>query len=106
MIIRFTKKVPLVTDGKVVAIQVEATGHEGGYESGNEVLFPAYKVSAQSEYTVPEGDQKPLAEWTESEINAICDSVSTSNNWSEVLESKINTWVSNLNTKIPAQFSF
>ena len=104
--IRFTKKVPLVTDGKVVAIEIEATGYEGGYVSGNEILFSAHTVSAQSEYTIPEGDQKPLSEWTESEVNAICESVSTSNNWPAILESGINDWLSKLDTKIPTQFSF
>ena len=97
MEIKFTKKVPLVTDGKVVAIEIEATGSD---------LFTAHRVSAQSEYTIPEGDQKPLSEWTESEVNAICESVSTSNNWTEILESGINDWLSKLNTKVPAEFLF
>ena len=94
MTMKFTNKTPLLTGSKVVAIKIEASDYEGPEQitPTGEVVNPVHVVSVEIEHPIPSGDQKSVDLWTEAEVDAICDSVATANDWATVLENKLQEW--------------
>ena len=64
---KITRLEPHILGNDVIAIEIEAEDNNGEKVS---ILHP-----------IPEDDLKGVREWTEEEVDAICDRVATENNW-------------------------
>ena len=64
---KITRLEPHILGNDVIAIEIEAEDNNGEKVS---IVHP-----------IPEDDQKGIREWTEEEVDAICDRVATENNW-------------------------
>ena len=64
---KITQQIPHILGNDVIAIEIVAEDDNGE------------KVSI--EHPIPVEDQKGIREWTEAEVEVICDRIATENNW-------------------------